>query len=98
VLHDFTDVKGGSEPFAGLVRDSAGNLYGTTFSGGSSASQGSSGAGTVFKLDKTNKFSVLYSFSGKADGARPLHRWSWIRRATCTEPRLPEARRSATAV
>jgi uncharacterized repeat protein (TIGR03803 family) len=66
LLHSFgVGGTGGAEPFAGLVRDSAGNLYGTTFSGGAS------GAGTIFKLNKKNTFSVLYSFAHGADGWGP---------------------------
>jgi len=57
-------VNGGSS-FAGVILDSAGNLYGTTEMGG--AFQG----GTVFKLDPTGVETVLYSFTGGADGADP---------------------------
>jgi uncharacterized repeat protein (TIGR03803 family) len=46
------------------VRDSAGNLYGTTTIGGAFY-------GTVFKLDTKGTESVLYSFTGFADGERP---------------------------
>jgi uncharacterized repeat protein (TIGR03803 family) len=46
----------GKEPNAGLIRDAAGNLYGTTVSGGIG------GAGAIFKLDTTGEESVLYSF------------------------------------
>jgi uncharacterized repeat protein (TIGR03803 family) len=65
VLHDFPG-KGadGRFPLAGLIRDSAGNLYGTTAAGGVSSD------GTVFKLDKTGE-TVLYSFTGGADGRHP---------------------------
>jgi uncharacterized repeat protein (TIGR03803 family) len=64
LLHSFgTGGAGGAQPYAGLVRDSAGNLYGTT-------SEGGLGAGTVFKLDRKGNFSVLHSFSG-TDGAMP---------------------------
>ena len=49
----------------GLIRDSAENLYGTTYYGGTS------GAGVVFKLDTTGKETVLYSFTGGADGGNP---------------------------
>lgn len=55
----------GSTPTAGLVRDAAGNLYGTTFYGGAY------GFGTVFKLDANSNESVLYSFAGGTDGANP---------------------------
>ena len=67
VIHGFTGTGGdGAEPLAGLVRDAAGNLYGTTRFGGV-------GFGTVFSLDKTGKETVLYSFSGGADGGYPVY-------------------------
>jgi uncharacterized repeat protein (TIGR03803 family) len=47
VLHAFSAV-GGEQPYSGMVRDSAGNLYGTTYYGGSSACL--AGCGVVFKL------------------------------------------------
>jgi len=62
VLYSFTGGNDGAVPFAGLIRDASGNLYGTTFSGGAP------GYGTVFKLDATGKESVLYSFTGGKDG------------------------------
>ena len=65
VLHSFTGGVDGSAPFAGLVRDRNGNLYGTTEFGGASSE------GTVFKLDTTGKETVLHSFTGGADGAFP---------------------------
>jgi len=43
VLQNF-DYSDGGDPIGGLVRDSAGNLYGTTYDGGAS------GYGVVFKL------------------------------------------------
>jgi uncharacterized repeat protein (TIGR03803 family) len=48
-----------------LLRDSQGNLYGTE------AATGKSGSGTVFKLSPSGTFTVLYSFSGGADGKYP---------------------------
>jgi uncharacterized repeat protein (TIGR03803 family) len=66
VLYSFTGEPDGAGPVADLVQDAAGNLLGTTSQGGIS------GAGTVFKLDSTGKESVLYSFTGGADGAQPM--------------------------
>ena len=57
VLYSFTGSPDGYSPWGGLLRDKAGNLYGTTVSGGAS------GYGTVFKLSKTGKETVLYSFT-----------------------------------
>jgi uncharacterized repeat protein (TIGR03803 family) len=71
VLHSFDGVDG-MWPTAALVRDHAGALYGTTFDGGT-AEGGSCvhGCGTVFKIDGTGKFTVLYAFTGGADGRNP---------------------------
>ena len=58
VLHNFSGSSGdGYFPFGGsLLLDSAGNLYGTTFFGGSL------GAGTVYKLDSSGNVTVLYNY------------------------------------
>jgi uncharacterized repeat protein (TIGR03803 family) len=66
VLYSFTGGKDGSGPAAGLILDSAGNLYGTTKLGGAF------GAGTVFKVNKAGKETVLYSFKGLTDGSQPV--------------------------
>jgi uncharacterized repeat protein (TIGR03803 family) len=59
-LHRFTGVKGGYSPLAGLIFDQAGNLYSTTYLGGSEDH------GAVFQLtpDSDGKWTenVLYSF------------------------------------
>jgi uncharacterized repeat protein (TIGR03803 family) len=70
VLYRFTGGSDGANPYAGLIRDANGNLYGTTYNGG--ASQGCSGGpcGTVFKLDKAGNETVLYRFQG-TDGGFP---------------------------
>jgi len=65
VLYSFTGGNDGGFPYAGVVLDSAGNLYGTTNGGGQS------GAGVVFKLDKNGNETALYSFTGGNDGASP---------------------------
>jgi uncharacterized repeat protein (TIGR03803 family) len=66
VLYSFKGSKDGEYPRSGLVRDKNGNFYGTTNEGGASSS------GTVFKLSKSGKETVLYSFAGGADGMSPL--------------------------
>src|SRR5260370_41536905 len=63
VLYNFNGGSDGAEPTAGLISDSAGNLYGTTMHGGPA------NAGTVFKLDPTGIETVLYSFAGFANGS-----------------------------
>jgi uncharacterized repeat protein (TIGR03803 family) len=63
-LHSFTGPDG-ELPKGSLVRDPAGNLYGTTSGGGVY------NYGTVFKLDAAGKLTTLYSFSGLSDGAAP---------------------------
>jgi uncharacterized repeat protein (TIGR03803 family) len=48
-----------------LVRDSAGNLYGTSVQGGVF------GGGTVFQVSPAGVHTVLYDFTGGADGGEP---------------------------
>lgn len=71
VLHTFTGgTSDGARPLASLVRDSAGNLYGTTWEGGSKGC-GQVGCGTVFKLDPSGTETILHVFTGGTDGAAP---------------------------
>ena len=76
MLYTFTGGTDGGNPFAGLITDKEGALYGTTGSGGSGCPYAASRCGTVFKLtppakDQSNwTETVLYSFSG-SDGAYP---------------------------
>jgi uncharacterized repeat protein (TIGR03803 family) len=65
LLYAFKGTNDGGYPQAGLVLDSAGNLYGTATTGGTKDS------GTVFKVTSKGKFSVLHSFTGKSDGGDP---------------------------
>jgi len=53
VLHSFRGGADGEYPSAGLIRDAAGNLYGTTYGGGRS------NWGTVFKVDTKGHETVL---------------------------------------
>jgi uncharacterized repeat protein (TIGR03803 family) len=66
VLHSFTNVPDGANPFSGVVLDFRGNLYGTTTGGGAY------GNGTVFKVDQEGKETVLYSFGTVPDGNSPI--------------------------
>jgi uncharacterized repeat protein (TIGR03803 family) len=72
VLYRFTGGADGGSPYGGLVRDTAGNLYGTTQGGGSLASTCRQGTcGVVFKLSPTDIETVLHTFTGGAGGANP---------------------------
>ena len=67
-LHAFTAKADGAWPSAALVRDGAGNLYGTAYFGGDYKC--GDGCGTIFKIDTLGKFSVIHSFKGE-DGSGP---------------------------
>jgi len=71
VLYTFTGGTDGGFPVANLLRDGEGNLYGTTFNGGDLTACDGQGCGVVFKLDAMGVYSVLYTFTGGADGANP---------------------------
>lgn len=75
VVHSFGKGTDGVGPLAGVVFNKAGNLYGTTYSGGTSGTSCFAGCGTVFELarDKNGRWKekVLYSFCSQpqcADG------------------------------
>jgi uncharacterized repeat protein (TIGR03803 family) len=81
VIHDFTGYPSdGAHPAAGLIFDSAGNLYGSTERGGSGICTSKSiteGCGTVFELSYVAgawKETILYAFQGTPgnDGANPM--------------------------
>ena len=64
-LHSFQGLfSDGSTPFASLVQGTDGNFYGTTATGGSI------GIGTVFKITPSGTLTILHSFNG-ADGDAP---------------------------
>jgi uncharacterized repeat protein (TIGR03803 family) len=68
VMHRFAGKSrnDGGYPEGGLIRDSAGDFYGTTSIGGS-ANQG-----TIYKMDTTGAVTILYSFQGGSDGSEPF--------------------------
>ena len=76
VLYRFHGGSDGDSPLSSMLADKAGNLYGTTFSGGGGANC-SPGCGTVFELSPPSSPAgawterVLYSFKGGDDGAGP---------------------------
>lgn len=73
VLYSFANSPDGATPMAGLVDDGHGNLYGTTQYGGSNAVNcGSYGCGAVFRVTLTGIETLLYSFTGNADGFDPV--------------------------
>jgi len=63
----------GGWPEAAVVRDAAGNIYGTTFYGGLGTGCDIiyNGCGVVFKLDSSGVETVLHIFSGAGDGWNP---------------------------
>jgi uncharacterized repeat protein (TIGR03803 family) len=70
VLYSFSGYPtDGGGAAGGVVRDAAGNLYGTTLAGGTF------GVGTVFKLSPAGKETLMYIFSGGLDGGGP---WSGL--------------------
>ena len=68
-LYAFLGGKDGKTPYGRLIMDSHGNLYGTSFGGGS----GSNPQGTVFKLSPGIPWAktILHSFCNAGDGCNP---------------------------
>jgi uncharacterized repeat protein (TIGR03803 family) len=67
VLYAFQGGLDAAVPQAGVIFDSNGNLDGTTYFGGETASNGSGGCGTLFQLAVSSSSyteSVLYRFQG----------------------------------
>jgi uncharacterized repeat protein (TIGR03803 family) len=65
-LHVFNARAGdGRNPRGTLFFDQLGNLFGTTYQGGTHDQ------GTVFEIDSGGNYRVIYSFSGGADGKWP---------------------------
>ncbi|MGC2108158.1 MAG: choice-of-anchor tandem repeat GloVer-containing protein [Candidatus Korobacteraceae bacterium] len=75
VLYRFSAGSDGAGTDAGVILDSAGNLYDTSiFGGNTNGVCGSDGCGTVFELSRSAKGwtkTILYSFLGGSDGEYP---------------------------
>ena len=77
ILHYFFQQQGdGLQPYAGMIFDMLGNLYGTTSGGGNlSACADEGGCGVVFELSPYGKGTwtetIVYAFDGK-DGVGPM--------------------------
>ena len=64
-VYSFTGGADGGYPTASLAQGADSNFYGTTSSGGAA------GVGTIFQITSSGVLTVLYSFTGGADGAAP---------------------------
>jgi uncharacterized repeat protein (TIGR03803 family) len=69
ILHSFeADSGGGKNPVTKLIQDGDGNLFGSTYFGGSN------NTGIVYKIDPSGNFSVLYEFAQESEGLFPTLR------------------------
>lgn len=73
VLYAFQGGSDGGYPTGPIVLDSSGDVFGTTRFGGlpGCTYTGFNGCGTIFKIDPSGNETVLYSFTGGADGGVP---------------------------
>ena len=89
-IYNFSQHGGG--PAGSLLRDSAGDLYGTTIAGGANPlGLCNNGCGTIFKLTPSNGswiYTDLYNFTGGSDGAAP-YRATWSRMPTAISMAQP---------
>lgn len=72
-LYSFRGSSDGYQPYESLLRDPAGNLYGTATYGGSGGQCGNAGGacGTAYKLSPSGNLAVAHTFSDTPDGATP---------------------------
>ncbi|HEY3778357.1 MAG TPA: choice-of-anchor tandem repeat GloVer-containing protein [Rhizomicrobium sp.] len=69
-LYSFQGGSDGAGP-GSIIIDAAGNLYGTTNTGGDADCYGHSGCGVIFRLDPDGRETVLHAFANGKDGANP---------------------------
>jgi uncharacterized repeat protein (TIGR03803 family) len=74
VLHSFTGKIAGTESYAGVTLDRAGNVYGTTIFGGfyNAAQCSGAGCGVAYRLNPSGQETVIYAFQGRQAGGRPI--------------------------
>lgn len=68
LLYTFTGGSDGNDPYTGVVLDASGNIYGTTYAGGSSK------AGVAYELSPSGSGwneSTIHTFANGSDGANP---------------------------
>jgi len=73
ILHTFSGQPDGSHPQAGLLRDDAGNLYGTTWDGGTGHCNNgfAPGCGVIFRINSAGDYTRLHDFGPFAGGQFP---------------------------
>jgi hypothetical protein len=67
ILYHFNGAPDGMAPYGNMVFDGPGNLYGTTYNGGTVCNGNNQGCGTVYQLTYSSGSwheSILYTFSG----------------------------------
>ena len=67
IVHRFAGAPfdGNFPEYGAVLIDGTGNLYGATSEGGAA------NYGTVYKIDRNGKYTLVYSFSGTSDGCEP---------------------------
>ena len=85
VLHDFTGVPDGDVANTTPILDAAGNLYGTTLTGGfvCNSQYFESGCGVIYKVEAKGQYSVIHTFRKISDGFR-RKAWLWTRQEIST--------------
>src|SRR5436305_1265168 len=69
VLHAFASYEDGAEPSGSVALDRNGNIYGSTGGGGDPG--GDQGEGTIYKISRKGKTTILHAFGQAGDGVRP---------------------------
>ena len=72
VLYSFTGAADGGNPVSTIVFGTDGLLYGTTSDGGDLSGCDGYSCGVVFQLTQSGSETVLYTFTGAADGSNPM--------------------------